>query len=261
MFNDNQMSLFNFTEPEMKNLDLSRCHAKIINYQTASRIVDNYHYAKRTPSIVVAVGMYVDDVLAGVITYGLPPNRNALGFCGEQFIENGLELNRLFVFDWAGRNSESWLIGQSFKLLEQNFPQYFLLVSYADPTHDHLGYIYQATNWIYTGTGAESKSDVIVNGELISEKHLYNLYGTHKRDVLRAKGLEIQDIIAQPKHRYVYILGSAGKRKKMKKLIRWPILSYPKGRNLTPREPDKGDSSDLQSLSTLGAGSALGDLS
>jgi len=32
-------------------------------------------------------------------------------------------------------------------------------------------------------------------------------------------------------------------------------------RGLTPREPDKGDSPDLQALSTLGAGSALGDLS
>ena len=31
-------------------------------------------------------------------------------------------------------------------------------------------------------------------------------------------------------------------------------------RHLTPREPDKGDSSALQALSTLGAGSALGDL-
>jgi len=31
--------------------------------------------------------------------------------------------------------------------------------------------------------------------------------------------------------------------------------------HLTPREPDKGDSPDLQALSTLGAGSALGDLS
>jgi len=30
---------------------------------------------------------------------------------------------------------------------------------------------------------------------------------------------------------------------------------------LTKREPDNGDSPDLQALSTLGAGSALGDLS
>ncbi len=34
-----------------------------------------------------------------------------------------------------------------------------------------------------------------------------------------------------------------------------------KERGLTQREPDKGDSPDLQALSTLGAGSALGDLS
>lgn len=223
-----QVDLFSFKNPSMEELDVSRCYARRINYQTASRMVSTYHYAQITPSIVIAIGMYVDDILAGVITYGLPPNRNALGFCGEEYIPNGLELNRLFVFDWAGRNSESWLIGQSFKILQKERPNIMILISYADPMNDHIGYIYQATNWVYTGVGGASKSDVIVNGEKISEKHLYNRYRTHKRDVLENMGLEIQDIISEPKHRYVYFLGSKSQRKKMKSLLKWEIYPYPK---------------------------------
>lgn len=217
----------------MEKLDVSRCYSRPVNYETAARIVKDYHYAKRVPSIVVAVGMWVDDILAGVITYGIPPNRNALGFCGEEYIPNALELNRLFVFDWAGYNSESWLIGQSFSWIEKERPEYYLLVSYADPMQDHYGTIYQATNWIYTGTGnASAPSDARVNGKIMSEKNIFNIYGTHNRSELRDKhGLSVEEIERLPKHRYVYILGSKGQRKRMRKKIVWPILPYPKRNN------------------------------
>ena len=229
-----QLGMFALETPTMNKLDVSRCVVKPVNYKTASRFCNEYHYAGRTPSIVVSLGLYVDDVMAGVITYGIPPNRNALGFCGEEYISNALELNRLYIHDWAGRNSESFLIGQSFKYLEKFKLEYFLLISYADPVHDHLGIIYQATNWLYTGKGGTGKSDVIVNGELISEKHLYNRYGTHKRDVLKNEfNLEIVDIIAPGKHRYVYFLGDRRQRRKMKAKLKWHILPYPK------REPQK----------------------
>jgi hypothetical protein len=224
----NDMSLFEFDEITMPDLDVSRCAARRINYETAARVARDYHYARRVPSIVASFGMYVDDVLAGVITYGIPPNRNALSFCGEEYIEAALELNRLFVFDWAGKNSESWLIGQSFSLLEAYYPEYYLLISYADPAHDHNGIVYQATNWIYTGTGSSGKSDVVLNGKTISEKQLFNLYGTHKRDVIAGMGGVTEDIIAVGKHRYVYFLGDKRKRKLMKSKLKWAVLPYPK---------------------------------
>jgi hypothetical protein len=223
-----QKTLFNLSTPTMNRLDTNRIYAKLVNYKTAKIISEKYHYAKRVPSIVVAVGMYVDDILAGIVTYGIPPNRNALGFCGEKYIPNALELNRLYVHDWAGRNSESWLIGQSFKLLEKFYPQYYLLISYADPSQDHIGYIYQATNWIYTGTGSPGNSDVIVNGTKISEKHLYNLWGTHDRTKLSEMGLNIENIMSPGKHRYVYFLGNRTQRRKMKKLLLWQEKPYPK---------------------------------
>ena len=33
----------------------------------------NVHYAKRIPQIIKAFGLYDDDKLVGVITYGIPP--------------------------------------------------------------------------------------------------------------------------------------------------------------------------------------------
>ena len=41
--------------------------------------------------------------------------------------------------------------------LKKDFPEIKLIVSYADTQQKHLGIIYQATNWIYTGVSiAES---------------------------------------------------------------------------------------------------------
>ena len=224
----NQIDMFSFTDPEMPKFSMDRCSVRKINYQTASRICNNYHYAKRTPSIVASFGLYVDKVLGGIITYGIPPNRNALGFCGEEYISNALELNRLFVFDWCGRNSESFLIGQSFKLLEKHYPKYFLLVSYADPSEGHQGYIYQATNWIYTGVGLSTGGDVLVNGIRKHNKDVYNLYGTNDKEKLAKLGVTIEKITKEGKHRYVYFLGDCRQRRKMRKLLKWEVLPYPK---------------------------------
>ena len=223
-----QLDLFTLPTPSMPKLDTSRCVARPINYETAANMVEKYHYAHRVPSIVVAIGMYVDDVLAGCITYGIPPNRNVLACCGDEFIPNALELNRLYIHDWAGRNSESWLIGQSWSILRTEYPQYFILVSYADPMQSHAGYVYRATNWFYTGTGNTTPSEVIVNGRKISEKHLFNLYGTHVRQDLRDIGLTIEEVPVMGKHRYVYFLGSKKQRKELRAALRWPVLPYPK---------------------------------
>jgi len=248
MFNENQFSLFNFADPEMGKFDFTRCHVKSINHQTASRIVETYHYAHRTPSIVVAFGLYVDDTLAGVITYGIPANKNTLSCCGEQYNENGLELNRLFVFDWCGRNTESWFIGQTFKLLEKYFKQYFILVSYADAGHEHTGYIYQATNWIYTGV-SKGDTEWIIDGERYHRKNVYNEFGTSSVQGVKDMGKNVEILRQGDKFRYVFFLGSKSQKKKLLGALRWQVLPYPKGRNLTPREPDKRDSSPSQAFS------------
>ena len=227
--NDQQLDLFTLPTPSMPVLDVSRCEARTISYQTAANMVEKYHYAHRVPSIVIAIGMYVDDVLAGCITYGVPPNRNMLACCGEQFIPRALELNRLFIHDWAGRNSESWLIGQSFKLLRNERPSYVLLISYADLQHKHMGTVYQATNWIYSGVGDPGGGGMVdIDGKQHHKKHLYNLFGTADLKHIRALGHKVERTNRAKKNRYIYFLGSKKQRKELRAALKWPVLPYPK---------------------------------
>ena len=56
------------------------------------------HYAKRMCGIVYSFGLYIDNVLSGVCTFGTGPSRAlCVGVCGEENAHRGLELNRLCV--------------------------------------------------------------------------------------------------------------------------------------------------------------------
>jgi hypothetical protein len=88
-----------------------------------------------------------------------------------------------------------------------------IIVSYADTGAGHTGYIYQATNFIYTGKTKE-RTDKYTEGNKHS-RHYTNEFN-HLRKVRTSK------------HRYVYF---TGKKKKYLKFLKYPVLPYPKERN------------------------------
>ena len=102
------------------------------------------HYAKRIPPITYAFGLFDKTNLMGVITYGSPPSRSlCVGLCGEKYSDIVLELNRLCLQD-NNNNEASFIISHSLRLL----PKPKIVVSYADTSMGHVGYVYQATNFI-----------------------------------------------------------------------------------------------------------------
>lgn len=76
---------------------------------------------------------------------------------GGRYSDRVFELNRLCVSEGLPKNALSWFVGQTFKML----PSPLALVSFADSGQNHHGYIYQATNWIYTGLSTRF-TDVMV---------------------------------------------------------------------------------------------------
>lgn len=223
---DTQLLLFDFDTPSMPVLDVDRCYVKPVNHFTAAQMVTKYHYAHRTPSIVASFGMYVDDVLAGVITYGVPSQRNVLLCCGDEYEKNALELNRLFIHDWAGRNSESWLIGQSFQWLAKTHSEIKILVSYADTEQGHHGMIYRATNWLYTGMSS-TEGNLLINGSKMHPRTVFDQFGTRNIETLKTRGVIVERTNVAGKHRYVYFLGDKRQRKILKQSLKWDILPYP----------------------------------
>jgi hypothetical protein len=193
-----------------------------ISSQEARPWILKKHYAKRMPSVVRAFGLFLDKSLIGVVTYGIPP---CAGLSQSKGVGEILELNRLCIDDSAPKNAASVLVGRSLKLLKKPC----VVISYADCNQGHVGYIYQATNWIYTGTGGQLK-EYELNGKSIHDRSLGHLGITSTKDrdsyILERGGRIIEKV---PKHRYVFLCGSKTDKKRMWKALGWNNLPYPKG--------------------------------
>ncbi|MFA6071633.1 MAG: hypothetical protein WC810_23910, partial [Janthinobacterium sp.] len=108
------------------------------------------HYAKRIPSISFAFGLYDSEkILQGVCTFGTPCKLMNDGYCifnGDLAMQT-FELNRLVINETNKKNLLSFFVSRCLELM----PKPSCIVSYADIGENHHGYIYQATNWLYTG--------------------------------------------------------------------------------------------------------------
>lgn len=166
------------------------------------------HYAKRIPCISYAYGMYDDDELIGVITFGSPASPFLCrGLLGEEHKEKVIELNRLCL-KYNRKNEASYLIANAIKLL----PSPKAIVSYADTKQNHLGVIYQAANFIFTGT-TKLRTDMASQD------------GKHSRHSL---GDPTKRVVRSAKHRYVFFHGNKYRKKEMLSCLKYPILDYPK---------------------------------
>ena len=187
---------------------------KIIKLKGTDGIVNYYilkkHYLGRKPSVSYAFGLFLNNKISGIITFGKPASNSLCeGVCGKQYKANVFELNRLITDDDLPKNTMSKFVSTALKML----PKDLIIVSYADSGMNHNGYIYQATNFIYTGITKQRTDKYTPNGK--HSRH-YNNEFNHLRKVRTAK------------HRYIYF---TGKNKKWLKLLNYDIKKYPKGKN------------------------------
>jgi len=189
------------------------------------------HYAKRIPSISYSFGLYLHKELIGVITYGSPPSSSlCIGICGEQFKDKVIELNRLCLID-NDKNNASYLVGNSLKLLPK--PQ--IVVSYADTSMNHTGYIYQATNFIYTGL-SDKRTEWRIKNSNMHSKTICEKYTLQERMNDKDKF----EVVDRPrKHRYIYFLGDKRQKRIFNQNLNYPIHSYPKTETLNYRIDNK----------------------
>tara|TARA_R100000406_G_scaffold95366_1_gene89463 strand:- start:712 stop:1365 length:654 start_codon:yes stop_codon:yes gene_type:complete len=190
-----------------------------INYEDTKDLILNVHYAKRMPSISYAYGLFEDGNLVGLVSYGVPASpRVCEGLCGKEHSKRVLELNRLVLRN-NKKNEASILVSKSLKLL----PKPSIVISYADTSQNHVGYIYQATNFFYLGLSAKRTDRVFVNGE--KSKHGRHMISTDIEDIK-----EKTVLVDRPrKHRYLHIMASKKDKKKLLKQLKYQIKPYPKG--------------------------------
>ena len=195
------------------------------------------HYAKRIPNITNSFGLFNNNILIGVVTYGIPASPSLCkGICGENYAKYVIELNRLCLQN-NNKNESSILVGRSLKLL----PKPKIVVSYADTSQGHIGYVYQATNFIYTGLSDKRTEWRIKN----SNKHSKTISEQYSLEERKNNPDKFEVVDRPRKHRYIFFVANKKDKKIFMNNLKYKISQYPKG---TSKRYDSGNNVTTQIL-------------
>jgi len=185
---------------------------KIISYKEAIDFLLPRHYSGRKPNIKYAFGLFILDKLSAVCTFGKPASNSlCVGVAGKDWSKHVYELNRLCTNGIPISGNLSHFVSSCLRELKK---YNLIIVSYADKQMGHVGYIYQACNFIYTGSTL-ARTDKYVEGN----KHSRH-YDKDSKTNLRK--------LRSSKHRYIYFSGAKRVRKRFLKDLKYPVMDYPK---------------------------------
>lgn len=193
----------------------------------ASPFIKEHHYSHGHhggPS--PCVGAFdANDRLVGVCMFATPCSENvrAKPFGWEER-DRVTELHRLALLDECPRNSESTMISASLRILLSYKPQIRCVVSFADPTQGHLGTIYQATNFLYTGRSGRATFYLDSDGRLRHPRQ--NGVNITSEDALRLGWTPTQ---RDGKMRYIMVIAPDRRERRFwQERLSFSSLPYPK---------------------------------
>ena len=201
------------------------CTVGYVSPAVARDLLIREHYSHSFPAgTQLALGIFTHHRLSGALTFGAGP-ANAYRLVGGASQRDCLTLSRLWLSDELPRNSESHVLGEVLRSLRKHTAVKFL-VTYADPAHGHVGTIYQASNWSYTGLSDATPLYDLGDGRQRHSRSIAQAFGTRSLAYLKQHGIAVRLIKQQRKHRYVFFLD---RRWRDRLLV--PVLPYPKLEN------------------------------
>lgn len=194
---------------------------RVIPASVANPFVKKHHYSgKVVPNSQLHFGAFLDGQLHGVLSYGCSMNKKATAnlVSGTGWNEF-LELNRMAFDDVLPRNSESFCIGKTLRMIKKQAPQIKWVISFADGTQCGDGTIYRASNFVLTGIKRNTAILENSKGERICNINISaHTFGDEQKKARKEykpiKGFQL---------RYVYFLDP-----KYKERLTVPILPFSK---------------------------------
>lgn len=191
---------------------------KIIPVQIARDFIVKNHYSNKFVSnSILNFGCFLDDKLHGVLQYGHSmQKKNSLSVVKNTGWNEFLELNRMAFDNYLPRNSESYCIGKTLRMIKKNAPHIKWVISYADGTLCGDGTIYRATNFVLTDIRKNQSVFLDIN----TNKTLHKVVMDRKRisrDGTRYKLLQGNQF------RYIYFID-----RKFIKNLTVPIIPFSK---------------------------------
>lgn len=178
------------------------------SHEAAKYAVEKWHYSKTMPKSKLAkVGVWEDERFIGAVVFGVGATSDLVKGYGLQSIQ-GCELVRVAL---TRHNTEvSRIVSIAIRMLCRAMPGLRLIVSFADPEHGHVGTIYQAGGWVYTGN-TTSSPEYLVNGKRWHGRALRHEKPAHLTTKQAAARMDANYSIipGSVKHRYLYPLDKA----------------------------------------------------
>jgi hypothetical protein len=223
---------FNSEDYHYNGIPVKEMVVKQITCKEARPYIAAFHYSKTMPdSTKFVYAGYYGDRLCGIVTYGMGAGKSQYSSVVPT-IQNGeyVELTRLWCAQDMPKNTESKLIATSLKMLPTEIK---LIISFADASKEHVGTIYQATNWHYLGINKGGKTLICEDG-IVKHTRLLGIYKKRHPELKALSNEEIMKMygwkygIGGEKHRYVFVRGTKKEKKETLKHFEDKIQDYPK---------------------------------
>lgn len=199
----------------------------------AKELILERHYSRNwgTSFGLYNYGIRLDGELVGVASYGNLMNPGSFKSVANLNSEQVAELNRLWIDDRMGKNSETWLMAEAHKRLLRDTPVR-LVQSFADGRLG-VGTIYQAANFGYYGYSATRFHLNTSDGQTYHDTPFSNTgrAGIYTRNAMHARG-ELETFTVNT-YRYLKPLTKAARRR-----IKLTPKPYPKERKGVTQHPD-----------------------
>ena len=214
------ISINKYASHAVYNLD--QIEIKPISPTVAKTLVVQHHYQHSYPGgTKLSFGVFLGSQLKGAITLGIG-SYLAHSLVDQATLDDCLTLTRMWLSDSLPHNSESKALSLVLRSLRRYTGMKFI-ITYADPLIGHVGTVYQATGWLYTGLSSATPLYDIGDGISRHSRTLAHSLGSHSIRYLSQHGLYVKLVPQLPKHRYIKFLD-----------VKWqyrllvPVLPYPK---------------------------------
>ena len=197
------------------NLHLDWC-----SYEADKYAIMNWHYSKRMPvGRLNKIGVWESSKFIGCIMFGKGASPNI----GKPYLLEQTQVCELVRIALTSHETEvSKMVSIAIKILKTHNPGLKLIVSYADQNLYHYGIIYQAGNWIYTGTIKDDRTMIL--GKIYHGRSVFSMYGSRSIEWLKNNIDEnAKRISERGKHKYLMPLD-----KEMRKQMLLLSKPYPK---------------------------------
>ena len=200
---------------------------QVIPPHVAREVLVRHHYLHSWPGATrLSLGVFLDRTIMGAITLGAGPIN------GHRLIDGAARddvwtLSRLWLDDGLPPNTESHVLAVVIRSLRR-FTAVKVVIAYADPAAGHVGTVYQAASWLYTGAPRSLPLLDLGDGVPRHCRSVGSAFSSHSVAYLRRRGLAAHQIPQPPKHRYVIFVDRSWRDRLVPAVLLYPKRGEPK---------------------------------